>query len=142
MDTQDFLTLLFDAIALLFIVIVTFDFITFISISTLHQKPPVVNPVKDENEQQPNVIDMAHSKSTFSPVPETTAPVNNLLQGIDIEKLQLRPARKIAKALNIAQKVHGKDAPVSWLRSQIKARLKDQPVQTAEVISSILQQAS
>ena len=85
---------------------------------------------------------MDHSKSAFSPVPETTAPVNNSLQGIDIEKLQLRPARKIAEALNIAQKVHGKDAPVSWLRSQIKAQLKDQPVQTAEVISLILQHAS
>lgn len=123
MDIQDFLTLLFDAmatpaagIALLFIVILTFDFITFISISTQHHKPSTVSHVKDENEQQPNVIDMAHPKNAFSPISETTAPVSNSLQGINIEKLQLRPARKIAKALNIAQKVHGKDAPVSWLR--------------------------
>ena len=219
MNAQAFLTLLFNAIALSFIFIVTFDFITFVSIAIQHQKPKAVSPnhlsifeiipqsseplcpieielipdpwmlstvehrqnepkyttvkpqlllpcstveveqstpviatlewltetispVENENEQQPNVIEMAHSKSTFSRIPETTTLVNNLLQGINIEKLQLRPARKIAKALNIAQKVRGKDAPVSWLRSQIKAQLKEQPTQTAEVISSVLQQAS
>jgi hypothetical protein len=50
MDTQDFLTLLFDAIALSFIVIVTLDFITFASIAMSCQKPSAVSPVKDKNE--------------------------------------------------------------------------------------------
>ncbi|MEC4812734.1 MAG: hypothetical protein SAK29_05590 [Scytonema sp. PMC 1069.18] len=98
--------------------------------------------IEAENKQQPNVIEMAHHKSAIPPIPETTVLVDNLVLGINIEKLQLRPARKIAKALNIAQKVQGKNVPLSWLRSQIKARLKEQPIQTAEVISSILQQAS
>ncbi|MDF5728850.1 MAG: hypothetical protein PUP92_12695 [Rhizonema sp. PD38] len=221
MNAQDFLTLLFNAIAVSFIFIITFDFITFVSIAIQHQKPEAVSPsqfsifensptkeplcpidmelipdpwmlstveyrqnepkeacrgsraaggeinnssptlsslaspaqtyhiestpviatlewltetispTEDENEQQPNVIEMAHSKNASLPIPET----------IDIEKLQLRPARKIAKALNIAQKVRGKDAPVSWLRSQIKAQLKEQPTHTAKVISSVLQKA-
>ncbi|MDF5720964.1 MAG: hypothetical protein PUP91_10880 [Rhizonema sp. PD37] len=217
MNAQDFLTLLFNAIAVSFIFIITFDFITFVSIAIQHQKPKAVSlsqfsifeilptkeplcpidmelipdpwmlstvehrqnkpkhtkvkpqlllasstveleqstpviatlewltetisPVKDENEQPPNVIEMAHSKSASLPIPETTALANNSLRLIDIEKLQLRPARKIAKELNIAQKVRGKDAPVSWLRSQIKERLKEQPTQTAKVISSVLQKA-
>ncbi|GAB1540341.1 hypothetical protein NUACC21_30100 [Scytonema sp. NUACC21] len=178
MNAQDFLTLLLDAIALSFIVIVAFDFIIFISIAIQHQKPatqslgqfsileippsnellteplcPIemeaipdpwmlssveycqnepepttVQPqlllpsstveaeqltIEAENKQQPNVIEMAHHKSAIPPIPETTALVDKLLQGINIEKLQLRPARKIAKALNIAQKVQGKNVPLS-----------------------------
>ena len=214
MNAQDFLTLLFNAIALSFIFIITFDFIAFVSIAIQHQKlkavspsqfsifeilptkeplcpidmeqipdpwmlstvehrqnepkqpqlllatstveveqsTPVIatlewltetiSPVKDENEQPPNLIEMAHSKSASLPIPETTALAKLLrLIDIDIEKLQRSPARKIAKALNIAQKINGKDAPVSWLRSQIKERLKEQPTQTAKVISSVLQKA-
>ena len=157
MNAQDFLTLLFNAIAISFFFIVTFDFITFVSIAIQHQKPKAVSPnhlsifeiipqsseplcpieielipdpwmlstvehrqnepkyttvkpqmllasstvelkqstpviatlecltetispVEDENEQQPNVIEMAHSKSASLPIPETTALANNSLQ--------------------------------------------------------------
>lgn len=59
-------------------------------------------------------------------LPQVTAELNldKLLSAIDIDKLQLRRARKIAKALGIAQKVNKKDQPVSWLRAQIKAKLQ------------------
>ena len=59
-------------------------------------------------------------------LPQVTAEPNldELLLAIDIDKLQLRRARQIAKALGIAQKVNKKDQPISWLRAQIKAKLQ------------------
>ena len=59
-------------------------------------------------------------------LPQNTAEPNldELLSTINIDKLQLRQARKIAKALGIAQKVNKKDQPISWLRAQIKAKLQ------------------
>lgn len=60
-----------------------------------------------------------------SPLQITTElTLDELFLSIDIDKLQLRPARKIAKALGIAQKVNKKDQPISWLRAQIKAKLQ------------------
>lgn len=50
--------------------------------------------------------------------------LDDLLSAIDIDKLTLGRARKIAKALGIAQKVNKKDQPISWLRAQIKAKLQ------------------
>ena len=59
-------------------------------------------------------------------LPQVTAEsnLNELFSAIDIDKLPLRRARKIAKALGIAQKVNKKDQPLSWLRAQIKAKLQ------------------
>ncbi len=66
--------------------------------------------------------------------------LEELLAGVvDIDKLQLRPARKIAKALEVAQKVNGKDQPLSWLRAQIKAKLQLEEV-PAEAIEAITQE--
>jgi hypothetical protein len=64
--------------------------------------------------------------------------LEQLLEGIDLNKLQLRPARKIASRLNIAQKVGGKDQPLGFLRAQIKTRLNEQPQEVAPVIEEIL----
>lgn len=58
-------------------------------------------------------------------------PPQEVLQGIDVEKLKLRDARKVCKALGIQQKVNCKDAPVSWMRAQIKERLKEEPEKIA-----------
>lgn len=59
-------------------------------------------------------------------LPQVTIEPNldELLSAIDIDKLTVRRARKIAKALGIAQKVNKKDQPLSWLRAQIKAKLQ------------------
>ena len=57
-----------------------------------------------------------------------------LLSDIDIDKLQLRPARKIAKALNIAQKINGRDQTLSFFRSQIKAKLQQSEALSAETV--------
>ena len=67
--------------------------------------------------------------------PET---IGELLSGVDLDKLQLRPARKIAGKLGIQQKVNGKDQPLSWLRAQIKKRFSEKPIETAPVIVEAL----
>ena len=85
----------------------------------------------------------------FDPQPVEEAPespnqeptLEELLQGIDIDTLQLRPARKICSRLGIQQKVNGKDAPLSWLRSQIKSRLSEQPTEVAHIIQEVLEAA-
>jgi hypothetical protein len=69
---------------------------------------------------------------------EEPTTLEQLLKGIDLDKLQLRPARKIAGRLNIQQKVNGKDQPLGFLRAQIKKRLSEQPQEVAPVIEEIL----
>lgn len=63
--------------------------------------------------------------------------LDRLLSSIDIDKLQLRTARKIAKALGIAQKVIKKDRPISWLKAQIKAKLQQPQELTTTVILAV-----
>ena len=60
------------------------------------------------------------------------------LLGIDLDTLQLRPARKICGRLGIQQKVNSKDAPLSWLRAQIKAKLSEKPTEVVPVIQEVL----
>ena len=73
-----------------------------------------------------------------APSSQSEPTLEQLLKGIDLDKLQLRPARKIASRLNIAQKVGGKDQPLGFLRAQIKKRLSEQPQEVAPVIQEIL----
>lgn len=89
-------------------------------------------------------------KTEFEPEPEVEIDRSNIqvqkptleerLEGIDVDSLQLRPARKICGRLTppIVQKVNGKDAPLSWLRSQIKSRLSEKPTEVVPVIQEIL----
>ena len=46
-----------------------------------------------------------------------------LLLGVNIDELKLRQARRIAKLLEIAQKVNGRDQKLEALKSQIKSKL-------------------
>ena len=83
----------------------------------------------DEVLSKPQLRQRATSQLKLKPLlllPQVTAEpnLNELLSTIDIDKLQLRRARQIAKALGIAQKVNKKDQPISWLRAQIKAKLQ------------------
>jgi hypothetical protein len=64
--------------------------------------------------------------------------------GADLIKLvcstptKLSLTRKIAGKLGIAQKVNGKDAPLAWLRAQIKNRLSEKPIETAPIILQVM----
>ncbi len=77
------------------------------------------------------------SSTLESPNQEPT--LEELLLGIDLDTLQLRPARKICGRLGIQQKVNSKDAPLSWLRAQIKAKLSEKPTEVVPVIQEVLQ---
>lgn len=62
---------------------------------------------------------------------ETT--LEELLVGIDLDRLQLRRARRLAKLLGIAQKINGRDQKLDWLRRQIKAQLQQAQLLQPEV---------
>lgn len=82
-------------------------------------------------------------ETPVTPVVETPATVETPVveQKLDIENLKLRPARKLAAALKIKQKVNGKDQPLPWLRAQIKKALQDKP-ELVEKAVEIVQKAA
>lgn len=68
-----------------------------------------------------------------------TSQLEDLLLGVNIGKLKLREARRIAKVLGIAQKVNGRDQKLNFLRSQIKAKLQQAKSKIVQsVISELL----
>ncbi|NER32312.1 MAG: hypothetical protein F6J89_33115 [Symploca sp. SIO1C4] len=81
----------------------------------------------------------SRSEAELTPQPEHS--LEELLQGINLDKLQLRPARKIASRIGVRQKVNGKDQPLAWLRAQIKKRLAEKPLEVAPVIAEVLSAA-
>ncbi len=60
--------------------------------------------------------------------------VEELLDGVEIDKITLRKARKIASALGIKQKVNNRDQPKAWLLKQIAKKLEANPVEVAPII--------
>lgn len=75
------------------------------------------------------------------PEVEEKPAIADLLEGIEVEKLTLRKARKVAKALDIRQKVGGKDQPKAWLLKQIAKKLKANPEEVAPIIAQQVQAA-
>jgi hypothetical protein len=75
------------------------------------------------------------------PVTETPTPVEipvvEIASELDIDNLKLRPARKLAAALKIKQKVNGKDQPLPWLRAQIKKALQDKPEMMSKAVEIV-----
>ena len=62
------------------------------------------------------------------------------LEDLDLDNLTYRQARRVAKMLDIRQKVKGKDQPKKWLVAQIKKRLSDEP-QKVSVVAGIVHAA-
>ena len=60
--------------------------------------------------------------------------LEDLLQAVDLDRLKLRQARKIAKVLGIAQKVNGRDQKLSFLVSQIRSKLQQAKAEIVEVV--------
>lgn len=144
MNATDFLTFLFNAIALSFITVATIDFFTGLvqlwqSCAIPAKQPDLRFHLKSETASEPPALPV-------EPVPEPEQPAAlpslEILQDIDIEHLQLRVARKIAKALGIAQKINGRDQPLSFLRAQIKARLQQPQEVPAEALQALRELAS
>lgn len=170
MSAQEFLTLLFNAIALSFITIATLDFISGLMPLMPRYKMPLVSPSQlDLFDLKPRLLPLLPDPWTLptdkiaevqpqqtlqieqKPVLLLLPPVKEIsiqpllptavepklvkfLSHIDIDKLQLRPARKIAKVLNIAQKINGRDQTLGFFRSQIKAKLQQSEALSAETV--------
>lgn len=66
---------------------------------------------------------------------ETT--IEELLVGVDLDRLQLRLARKLAKVLGISQKINGRDQKLTFLRGQIKLKLQEMRSLQPEVVSAV-----
>ena len=64
--------------------------------------------------------------------------LEDLLRGVDLDKLKLRQARKIAKVLGVAQKVNGRDQKLAFLVSQIKLKLQQATVEIVKVVQQEL----
>lgn len=79
--------------------------------------------VVDENKNKcEELLDEEHTETIIKEII-----AQPLITALNIEKLTLRKVRPIAKALNIKQKVKGKDLKVGELREQIKQRLQGEP---------------
>ncbi len=63
--------------------------------------------------------------------------IDDDLWNLNVDELKLRPARKIAKLLGIAQKVNGKDQKLSFLRSQIKLKFQQTRSLSPEVVIAV-----
>lgn len=71
------------------------------------------------------------------PITIPQANLEELLSSTNLDTLQLRSARRIAKALGIAQKVNGKDRKLNVLRSQIRAKLQQPQSLSPEAIEAV-----
>ena len=103
---------------------------------------PFPLPASQQQSNQPVPLSQEMSNLNESPVesPQSSVPsLEELLEGIDLDKLPLRKARKIASRLGIKQKVNQRAQPLSWLRAQIKKRLTEssQPQAVARVIREL-----
>lgn len=105
----------------------------------------VVAPDNYNTQQQksllllPPALEVVAEESALSH--STKSKLDEFLTEVNLEKLQLRPARKIASMLGIAQKVNGKDQPLSFLRSQIKSKLQQWqslPPETVDIVQQLL----
>ena len=103
---------------------------------------PFPLPASQQQSNQPVPLSQEMSALNESPVecPQSSVPsLEELLDGIDLDKLPLRKARKIASRLGLKQKLNQRDKPLSWLRAQIKKRLTEssQPQAVASVIREL-----
>ena len=110
--------------------------------------PASSNQVSETVEIPTKLIEQQLKEVLWSDVePETTTEVTavtevkdkpvaivDLLEGIEVEKLTLRKARKVAKTLGIRQSVKGKCQPKAWLLKQIAQKLKANPIEVAPII--------
>lgn len=100
-----------------------------------HNQSTTSNTLENEN----------NSQSNDSASLQTKLEINNSIT-VDIDKIDLRTARKIAHAIKkstnpksdliIKQKVNGKNVPLAWLQAQIKNRLEIAP----EIVQPIIQE--
>jgi len=105
--------------------------------------PEFIDPWLVEQETTTEVLNVKHKPIQLEQKPLLLLPPAKIdkpseqLTNIDFDSLKLRTARKVAKLLGIAQKVNGKDQPLSWLKAQIKTKLLFQETVAYEEIEAV-----
>ena len=94
----------------------------------LVEKPIASVKLVKREQKHLRLLPPAKTIDVFSPELE------DLLRGVDLDKLKLRQARKIAKVLGIAQKVNGRDQKLAFLISQIKVKLQQAKAEIVEAV--------
>lgn len=103
-----------------------------------------VEAVNQSNNSNTSENDNSNQSNDSTPL-QTQLEINNSIT-VDVDKIDLRTARKIASAIKkstnpksdliIKQKVNGKNVPLAWLQAQIKNRLEIAP----EIVQPIIQE--
>ncbi|MBD2295039.1 hypothetical protein H6G06_16500 [Anabaena sphaerica FACHB-251] len=103
-----------------------------------------VEAVNQSNNSNTSENDNSNQSNDSTPL-QTQLESNNSIT-VDVDKIDLRTARKIASAIKkstnpksdliIKQKVNGKNVPLAWLQAQIKNRLEIAP----EIVQTIIQE--
>ena len=93
-------------------------------------KAEIASKILLTHEQQKHLRLLLPAKAIDVSNPE----LENLLRGVDLDKLKLRQARKVAKILGIAQKVNGRDQKLAFLISQIRSKLQQAKAEIVEVV--------
>lgn len=147
-NTQDFLNALTIALVLAFAALMGFDFFAGLvdlwhrSGCSLPQKPePEINATLPYLKLVSKVVEINTLKADYI-VPTTANDVDTESLILLIQQLPQPRIRTAARRLGIADKVDGKYQRLSVLRSILKAKLKSQPIEVAEVLSKMAIQAS
>ncbi len=106
---------------------------------------PVVESQPPTIETNPDIQDRSSAPTRRKPTGRATKKVGKststahlaALEGIDLDRLPLRPARKVCQAVGLPQKVSGKNLPVATLRRNIQALLQEEPG-LVQVVAQVL----
>ena len=105
-----------------------------------------VNTTEDLSKENLNTAELEKEKVSTDKLvnkevkEKETLSFEAFLEANGYKRLTLRPGRKIAKQLQIKQKVGSKDQPAAWLVAQIKKRYEQDPDRVGSIILQALKQ--
>lgn len=147
-NTQEFLNALTIALVFAFATLIMFDFFAGLvdlwhrSGCSLPQQPePEINATLPYLKLVSKVVQINTLKADYI-APTIANNVDTESLTLLIQQLPQPRIRTAARRLGIADKVDGKYQRLGVLRSQLKAKLKSQPIEVGEVLSQMATQAS
>ena len=145
-EIQEILNHLIIVITALYTVVMVVDFV--VGIVHLWQKFTVniENTTSEKSHLESIDIKLKNQNQSTNRITSKPEPQPNNFLSIDVDKIDLRTARKIATAIKkasksnpdliIKQKVNSKSVPLAWLQAQIKHRLELAP----EIVTPIIRE--
>ncbi|MFQ4143973.1 hypothetical protein [Chlorogloeopsis sp. ULAP02] len=152
MNTQEILNHFIIGITTLYVIVMLVDFVVGIvhlwQKFTLNIEYHTNNTTSEQSHLESSDIEKSLNLENQSTnhIPSKLEPQPDNFVSIDVDKIDLRTARKIATAIKkasksnpdliIKQKVNSKSAPLAWLQAQIKHRLELAP----EIVTPIIKE--